>query len=302
MKKTSLLLAHLALFGVQLFYAGNFTIAKEVMPDYVLPKGLIFMRVAFGLVAFWLLHLLFIKAKEISRKDVPRLILCAIFGVAINQIFFFMGLNLTKPINASIIMLTTPIIVFAGAVLFFRESFRKINILGIIIGCLGAGILISYGQNISFSQQGLLGDVYVLVNAISYSIFLLIVRPLILKYHPIVVIKWVFTFGFFFTIPFTYQDFAVTNWEAIPFPIWMGIGYILLFTTFFTYFFNSYALATLSSKVVGAYIYLQPILAVIIAMAAGKDQLTSVKIITGCMIFIGVYLASLKPKKAKIAV
>jgi drug/metabolite transporter (DMT)-like permease len=296
MKNTTNLLAHIALFSVQLLYAANFTIAKEVMPNFVLPKGIIFMRISFGLIAFWLVHLLFIKAKEINLKDIPLLILCGIFGAAVNQICFFVGLNWTKPINASIIMLITPIIVFVGAVLFFKESYRKVNIVGIIIGCLGAGLLIGYGQDISFSSNGLIGDIYVLVNATSYSIYLLIARPLLLKYHPVVIMKWVFTFGFFFALPFTYHDFIVTDWQAIPSPIWAAIAYILIGATFTTYLFNSYALRNVSPKTVGAYIYLQPILAVIIAIAAGKDQLTILKLITGILIFTGVYLASKKKK------
>lgn len=300
MKNTSNLLAHIALFSVQLLYAGNFTIAKEVMPNYILPKGVIFLRISFGLIAFWLLHLTVVKAKEVSRKDIPLLILCGIFGAAVNQICFFVGLNWTTPINASIIMLITPIIVFTGAVLFFKETYRNLNILGIVIGCMGAGLLIGYGQGISFNSKGVIGDIYVLINAVSYSIYLLIARPLLLKYHPIVIMKWVFTFGFLFAIPFTYHDFIVTDWQAIPNSIWTAIAYILIGATFLTYFFNSYALAIVSPKIVGAYIYLQPILAVIIAIAAGKDQLTLLKLMTGLLIFAGVYLASKKSKRVKI--
>lgn len=296
MNNKSSLLAHFALFAVQLLYGANFTIAKEVMPNYILPKGIIFMRISFGMLAFWIMHWLFIKAKDVSKKDIPVLILCGLLGAAINQIFFFVGLNWTKPINASIIMLIVPIIVFVGAVLFFKETYRKINIVGIIIGCLGAGLLIGYGREINFSQDGLKGDIYVLVNAVSYSIYLLLARPLLLKYHPVVVMKWVFSFGFLFSLPFTYPDFIVTDWQAIPTSIWIAVAYILLGTTFLAYLFNAFALTTLSPKVVGAYIYLQPILAVLIAILAGKDQLTSIKIFTGVLIFAGVYLASLRKK------
>ena len=294
MKNSTIIIAHLALFIVQLLYAANYTIAKEVMPDYIAPKGIIFIRICFAVLMFWLLHAFFIKAEEIKRKDIPRLVLCGIFGVVINQICFFVGLNWTKPINASIIMQITPILVFIGTVFFLKEKFRLLNILGILIGCAGAALLIGYGQNISFSTQGLKGDLYILINAISYSVYFLIVKPLLQKYHPIVVVKWIFTFGLLFATPFTLPEMLQTEWNTLSPAIWGALAYILIGATFLTYLLNALALSRLSPKVVGAYIYLQPILATIIAVLAGKDELTTIKMITGMMIFVGVYLVSLK--------
>ena len=207
MEKSKLILAHLALFGVQLLYASNYTISKGVMPDYVAPLGLVMMRMFFGVAAFWMLHWFFIKAKKVDKKDLPRLFACGVFGIAINQMAFFYGLNLTTPINASIIMLIVPILIFIGSVLFLKESFTKINILGIVLGCIGAGVIIASGRAISFGQEGLRGDLFILLNASSYSVYLLIVRPLLQKYHPIVVIKWVFTFGTLVATPFILPEF-----------------------------------------------------------------------------------------------
>lgn len=292
MERTKTILAHLALFGVQLIYAGNYTISKGVMPTYVAPLGLVMMRILFGVLAFWCLHWFFIAAKKVEKKDLLRLFACGVFGIAINQMAFFHGLNLTTPINASIIMLIVPILIFIGSVLFLKEKFTNINILGIVLGCIGAGLIISSGRAISFSQEGLIGDLFILINAISYSIYLVIVRPLIQKYHPIVVIKWVFTFGALVATPFILPELLKTDWEAITSPIWGSIIYILLGVTLFTYLFNGFALKTLSSRVVGAYIYLQPILAAIIALLAGSDTLTTTKIAAGILIFLGVFLAS----------
>ncbi len=299
MGNRKILLGHLALLGVQMLYAGNYSIAKNVMPDYIEPLGIVFLRVSFGMVMFWLFQLLFIKKSEktvIQKADFPRLIACALFGIAINQMTFFIGLNWTSPINASIIMLTTPIIVFIGAVLFLKERFINLNILGILIGCLGASILIGYGNQINFNPQGLKGDLLILTNATFFSIYLLISQSLFKKYNAFVVLKWVFTFGFLLCLPFTYPVFAKANLAAIPFSIWLDVAYILVGATFLTYLFNAFALVNLPAKTVGAYIYLQPILATGIALLLGKDELTIIKIITGSLIFLGVFLASKKHK------
>ena len=292
MKDRAFLLPHLALFLVQLLYAANFTVSKTIMPDYISPIGIIFLRASFGALMFWLLHLFFIKAKEVVRADIPLLLTCSVFGIAINQMSFYYGLNLTTPINASIIMLIVPIIAFAGGVLFLKEKFTLLNVIGIIIGCTGAFILIGYGQKLEMGQRGIEGNLFVLLNAFSYSIYLIIVRPLVKKYHPIVIMKWVFTFGFIFTVPFTYPEIAKVDWSTIPSGIWWSIAYVLIGSTFLTYLLNGFALQKLTTRVVGAYIYLQPILAAVVALLAGQDTLTTIKVLSGVLIFMGVFFAS----------
>lgn len=297
MQSSKNLLAHFALFAVQLLYGANYTVAKGVMPDYISPLGLIMLRATFGAAAFWVIYgLAYRHHANVQRHHLPRLALSGLFGIAINQMCFFVGLNWTTPINASIIMLTVPIIVFVGGVLFFGERFHPINLLGIAIGCLGAGVLISYGRTVALGGNGLRGDLFVLINATSYSIYLLVVRPLMRQYHPIQVMKWVFTFGWLFSMPFTLPPLLQTDWAAIPPSIGWSVAYILIGVTLLAYLFNGFALSVLSSRVVGAYIYLQPVLAAIIALLASEDTLTPAKALAGGLIFLGVFLASQKPR------
>ena len=115
------LIAHLCLFGANLIYAINYTVAKNVMPDFIQPLGFIFLRVSGALLLFWITFRLFFYQK-IERKDILKLVLCGLFGVAINQMLFFKGLNLTTPINASVIMVTNPILVLiVGAILISEK-------------------------------------------------------------------------------------------------------------------------------------------------------------------------------------
>ncbi|MEO1435990.1 MAG: DMT family transporter, partial [Bacteroidota bacterium] len=116
--------AHIALFLANLIYAGNYTIAKWVMPAFMEPLAFVFLRASFGFVVFWLVHQLFIK-DTVERKDIPLLALCGLFGVALNQMFFFAGLNLTNPINASLILTMVPIIVMTISALVLKEQFGK---------------------------------------------------------------------------------------------------------------------------------------------------------------------------------
>ena len=282
--------AHIALFLVSLIYAANYTIAKEVMPTYLIPEAIVFARILTGTVVFWMLTAF--KTERIERKDFGLLILCGLLGSALNMLAFFKGLNLTTPINASLILLLVPIIVLVISAIFLKERMTNIKVIGIIIGVIGAGILVLNNRVISLSSQGLIGDLLICVNSTSYAIYLILVKKLMLKYNTLVVLKWVFLFGLILIFPFTFSDFIAADWWNIPMNIWFAIGFILICVTVLTYLFNAYALQYVSASVVSVYIYLQPLIASIIALSFGKDSLDVGKVIAYLLIFSGVLMVS----------
>ena len=188
---SKLLQAHVALFLVALIYGANYTIAKDVMGQgYLDPLPFILLRVSSGAALFWIFHRLLIR-ESIAKKDILRLALCGLFGVALNQMLFFSGLNRTTPINASLIMTTTPILVLVASAVYLGERITPVKILGISLGALGAGLLIAYGERLNFGE-GWKGDLLVFLNASCYGIYLVVVKKLMKRYHPLTVVKWVF--------------------------------------------------------------------------------------------------------------
>ncbi len=284
--------AHIALFLVALIYGANYTISKVVLDEgYIQPLGFVLLRVITGLILFNLVHYFFIKEK-VERKDIGKLFLCAIFGVAINQMFFFLGLKQTTPINASLIMTTCPIIVLIISSIILKESITPRKVLGILIGASGAIMLILYGEQLSFNKDQAWGDLLIFINATSYGLYLVMVKSLMKKYNPFTVIKWVFSFGVLFVFPFGVSSLSAVEWNAFSINIWLAIAYVLIFTTFFAYLLNAFALKIVEASTVSIYIYLQPLLATLIAVFFASDQLVLIKIISGLMIFTGVYLVS----------
>ncbi len=283
---------HLALLLVSLIYAATFSIAKEVMPAYIQPMGLIGIRVWGAIVLLWLTHAIFVKEKIRHKREYLELVKCAVFGVAANMLLFFKGLAITTPINGAILMVTTPL--FVGFFSFFvlKEKATALKIIGLLLGVSGA-LLLLIGPNLSFSSATLSGDVMVMLNAIIYSYYLIIAKPLLHRYNPITVIKWTFLFGGIMILPFSLPELQSVPWSVIPINIWLSIAFLIAGATFLTYLLNGWALRNANSSLVGAYIYLQPILASFIAIALGKDALTWQKIVFAALIFTGVYLVSL---------
>ncbi len=278
--------------GVNIFYGGNYVVAKEVMPDHLSPFGFILLRVTAAGILFLLLHALLVREK-VDKQDLPRLFLCGLFGVAVNQLLFFKGLDLTTPINASIMMITTPMLVLGLSAIFLGERITRLKILGIVIGASGAIFIILNGDaSLNIGRNTALGDTLVLINAASFAMYLIVVKPLMMKYHPFTVIKWAFLFGWVMVAPFGYEELRSAEWSTFSTGIWLSIGYVIVFATFFTYTLNVYALKVVNPSIVSIYIYSQPVLASIIALSFGKDELTMGKIFGAMLIFFGIYLVS----------
>jgi len=289
--------AHLALLGANLFYGAGFTVAKMVMPSLIQPKGFILIRVAIVTVLFWLSYFGGENFKtKIDKQDWKTLILCAVFGVATNQLLFFLGLNLTSPIHASLMMLSTPILVSLFAVYALSEKLSVNKIIGLILGVSGAIVLVLLGGKEKVATNALMGDLFVLMNATSYAIYLVIAKPLMSKYRPIIVIRWVFLIGLLFVFPFGIKEFTEIDWTLFSFREYSAVAFIVVCCTFFTYLWNIYALQILSPATAGAYIYLQPVFAAFIAVFFYHEGLSWIKIVSSILIFAGVYLVSKKKK------
>jgi len=187
--------AHLALFLVNVLYGAGHIIAKGVMPEFLTPSVFIFLRVSGAVIFFWILALLYNNFK-IQLKDIPLFILCGIFGVAVNQLFFFHGLNLSSSFNSGIIMSMNPIMVGILSYFLLKEKPTLIKIAGVLLGASGAILLTLKGA--VGNGDSIIGDLFLLINAMSYALYLVLAKPLMSRYAPITVITWVFTFGLFF--------------------------------------------------------------------------------------------------------
>lgn len=281
--------ALLAAMMVSLIYGVSFTIAKDVMPTYIKPFGFILLRVFGATILFWLVSFWGPKEK-IQRNDFPRIIAAAFFGVALNMLTFFKGLNYTSPISASVIMVTTPIIVLILSAIIMKERMETRKIFGILLGLFGTGFLILYGKSMGNATNAMLGNFLVFINALSYGFYLIVVKKLMDKYNAFTFVKWIYTFGLLMVIPFGWSEYQEIQWQTIPEIIMGEIGFVVVFTTFFTYLFNLVSMRELKPTTVAVFIYLQPLFATIFAMSLGKDQLTWVKVLSAVLIFVGVYL------------
>jgi len=283
-----ILRAHIFLAILTIISGFNYTIAKKVMPQFIQPSSIIWIRMSCTTLFFLAFIFLSKRSFKIEKKDYLRLFLCAIFGITINQIFFFEGLNLTSPINTSLIMAAIPITVFVLSIIFLKDKMTLWNVTGLLLSATGAIILLLDSKG---KFEGLfIGDIFILVNAISYGIFLILARQLMLTYDSVTVIFWIFLMGTFLSFPYCYSKYIHTDWLHIPTYAWLSLGFIVVFATIVNYYIGVDVLKDVSPAVSSMYVYVQPIVTTLVALYFGSDKLDGQKLISSVAILLGVYL------------
>lgn len=291
--------AFIAAFMVQVFYGVTFTFASDVIKGgYIKPFGFILLRVAGAGILFWIFSM-FAPKEKIERKDFFTFFLGAVFGIAINMLCFFKGFEYTTPIHASVIMVVVPIIVLILSAIFLKEKVISTKIIGIILGLSGAVALSLYGKPTADSTNIPLGNLLVFINAVSYSIYIIIIKKLTSKYHPFTFIKWLFLFGTILVFPFGFSQLSTVDWSIFSPYIFFEVAFVIVGATFATYLLNPMALRELKASTVTTFLYLQPVIAGIFAVIVGSDSLDIIKIIAAILIFSGVYLVTLNKSKTK---
>jgi drug/metabolite transporter (DMT)-like permease len=259
---------------------------------------IIFLRVLGTLIIAWIIQMSVKELRElkIDRADYPRLVFSSLLGVAINQMMFFTGLNHTTPVDAAIINSVNPILVLVFAAWILKEHIGTFRLAGILLGATGALMLILLGNPLSLKGGNLSGDMFIMVNTAAWSLYLVISKPLMVKYNPFLLMRWLFMIGFIAVFPFSIRQALEINFSSFDSYTWFAIFYIIIGTTFMAYFFITYSLKRLSSSVVAYYTYIQPIIVAVIGIVVFAERISWVKIVSGLLVFAGIYFVTRKKK------
>lgn len=287
---------HIAVLLTNIFFAANYSVIKVLSPQPIGPFALNVLRVGISVFLFWAVWMMGPVAAGIQRKHIGRFLLCSLTGVAINQMFFIKGLTLTSTIHASLLILITPIIVTLFALWVLKERFTVLKAAGLALGIGGAVYLVLQRDASHLGNGYLSGDLLILINAISYSVYFILVKPLMEHYAPIHVIRWIFTFGLFMLLPFGWQETLAIHWSNLQWYHYAGLFSVSITGTFLAYYFNAYGIKMIGAGTTGTYIYTQPFFVVIIAVLFLNESLTLQKMAAGVMIIAGVFLVSFRKK------
>ncbi|HEX8332364.1 MAG TPA: DMT family transporter [Segetibacter sp.] len=292
--------AHAAVLAANIIFAANYGVIKFISPAFIKPFGLNLVRVIVSSILLWLMFALKPSSPGIQQKHFGRFILCAATGVAINQMLFIKGLTMTTSIHAALLILGTPIFITFLAAWLLKETFGWNKVFGLLLGISGAVLLVLIKESTSHGSNVILGDIIILINALSYAFYLVLVRPLMEAYSPIHVLRWVFTIGTFMILPFGYNQFIAADYSSFTADVWLALSFAVVGATFLAYLFTIYGIQHIGASITGTYIYSQPVFATIIAIIFLGEEFNWEKGVAALLIFGGVYLVNVKSKTAEV--
>jgi drug/metabolite transporter (DMT)-like permease len=286
---------HLAMFSANVMWGLMSPIAKIVMVGgFITPLLVTDIRLFGAMALFWIASI-FTKYEKVPLKDLFRLFVASLLATVFNQGCFIFGVRYSTPGDASIITTSMPLWAMLLAAIVLKEPITWKKVCGIIAGAAGAIMLILGSSASSSAQQGsnpMLGDLLVLIAQFCYASYLVFYKNFVSKYSLVTIMKWLFTFGSLFVLPFSFRELTMADWSSFTLSQILGIVYIVVAGTFISYILIVVAQKRLRPTVAGMYNYVQPIVACIVAVCLGLDSFNVVKGFAVALIFGGVYLVT----------
>ena len=300
-EKNSALIGNLACYTAYAIFGFNIISCKNIAIDgNITPMALFCLR-SFGATAlFWIWSLFSAPHDQIEKKDIWKVTIASFLGLFMTQLSFLFAITKCTAIDASIMSTLSPIMTLIISAIVIKERITWSGITGIVLSLVGVIILIFNCVSIrsgadSTSIWGILG---MIANTLCFASYVGIFKPLIQKYSVVTFMKWMFMFSSLMALPFAFGAFGASNLPAVMNVMWHVI-YVVVGATFIAYFLIPIGQKRLRPVVVCMYTYVQPVIAMVIALALGLDTLNALKVLATLLVFAGVGLVNFVPKAEK---
>lgn len=292
-----LLIAHLSMAGACALWGLMAPLGKDAMTHGLDGITMVSFRVLGGALLFWLTSL-FVRREHVPMRDKLRFAGAGLFGLCFNQCCYTIGLSLTSPVNASIVTTSMPIFAMVLSTLILKERMTGLKVGGVLIGCIGAVILVLASASATTDKEGnLSGDLLCLGAQFSYALYLSLFNPLIKRYNVFTINKWMFLWATLFILPFSSSHVIETVSQGVPLKSWLEAAYVVLGGTYLGYILTMIGQRSLRPTVVSVYNYVQPIVSVAVSLCLGLAVLKYSHLLAILLVFSGVGMVIYPRKK-----
>ena len=294
MKDRSQLIGHIACFTAYAIFGINIIICKDLTRGHLIsPLALFCLRSLGAGALFWILSM-FMPAEKVDRKDYIKIFAASFLGYFMTQITFLIAIPDVTPMDCSIISAMSPIYTMFIAAIVLKEPVTLKKAGGVAVSLFGIIFLImnSVSSSGGITESKMSGIFLMILNSLSFSLYLGIFKPLISKYSVVTFMKWIFLFSFLMSVPMSGKEIITLSWTSIPSAQLWELGYLIVFATFISYFLIPVGQKMIRPPLVSMYSYIQPIIATAISICIGMDTLTWQKILAAAMVFGGVIIVS----------
>jgi drug/metabolite transporter (DMT)-like permease len=281
---------HLALIAVQVMF-GTWPIVGKIVLRTVPSAGLVGLRVAGASLAFIIIGRMTGGVGRILRKDWPVLVVSSLLGLVLNQWLYVKGLSLTTAINATLLSTAIPVFTLLVGMLLRTDRATLRRLVGIALA--GGGVIYLIGPTRgAFSSLTRAGDLLIVTNSLCYGAYIAVSKDLVKRYRALTVITWIFIVASVATVPVGVVSLSHISLAHIAVSVWLTILFIILVPTVGAYYLNAWALARVPPSTVAVYIYLQPLIAFVLAPLVLGERLSWRAAIASLFIFAGVLVVT----------
>lgn len=294
MKEWQNISGHIACFTAYAIFGVNIIVCKDLTSGYLISPIAIFTLRSLGAgLLFWILSLFF-PYEKVGRKDYLKIFAAAFLGYFVTQLTFLVAIPDVTPMHCSIISSMSPIYTMFIAAIALKEplSWKKAG--GVILSLCGILFLIfsNVGNGAGSSESKMYGILLMLLNSLSFSLYLGMFKPVITRYSVVTFMKWIFLFSALMSLPLSFREVFSFEWTRIPAAQLWELGFLIVFATFISYFLIPFGQKRIRPTLVSMYSYVQPIIATLISIIIGMDILTWQKILAAATVFAGVFVVS----------
>ncbi len=285
---------HLASALAYIIFGINVVVCRDIAAEGGLEPIVLFsMRSMVAGLLFWF-GSFFMPREKVPPRDLLRLAGAGIIGLFLPQLTFLHAIAHTTPVDLSVMSTTTPIFTMFVAAIFLREPITWQKALGVALSFGGILWLIlqSTFAGSGASQTEPIGIVYCFANYIVFALYLGTCRPLIARYSVFTSMKWMFLVSYLVSLPFAAPHLPQSDFAAVPGHVWWEIGFMIFFSTFIAYWLVPVGQQRIRPTLVSMYGYLQPIIAIAVAIWTGMDRLTVTKVVAALLVFVGVWVVN----------
>ena len=294
MAKQESVLGHSAALIAYAIFGFNIIVCKDLTSEGLIPPlGIFTLRSLVAGALFWIVSL-FQPKEKVDRKDYIKIFAAAMLGFFTCQITFLVGIPHITPMDCSILTAVQPIYTMIIAAIAIKEPISIKKAGGVALSFAGVIYLISSRVTApgGVTESTPFGIVMLILNSLSFAMYLGIFKPLINKYPAVTLMKWIFLFSACTATPFALKGLINVEWAAIPAKQYSELSYLIICATFISYFLIPVAQKRIRPTLVSMYTYLQPMIAIAISIAIGMDVLTWQKILASILVFGGVIIVS----------
>lgn len=291
--KASSVIGHVACFVAYAIFGVNIIVCKDLTSSALIsPIALFTLRSVGAGLLFWLISL-FMPQEKVAWRDHPKILAASVLGFLLTQLTFLIAIPSITPLDCSITSAMSPIYTMIIAAIVLREPITWQKAGGVILSFAGVIFLLLNSVSASgTAQTTTVGLLLMILNCICFSLYLGIFKPLISRYSVVTFMKWIFLYSMIMSLPLSLGELTTLNYAQLPGNIVAELAFLIICSTFITYFLIPVAQKRIRPTLVSMYSYVQPIIAISVSIYLGMDTLSWQKVLAAAAVFVGVVIVS----------